>query len=89
VSSDRRPIYRLPARRRNVIRLLSGHAISILPAHRRNIARLRIKQRLPQSFVRLARGVYPVRHVRPLNVAQVHRVPPHIRYLPQRRLRLE
>jgi hypothetical protein len=88
VSGERRPIYRLPAGRRNVFRFLSGRASSILPARRRTIARLRIKQR-PQSCVRLARGVYPMRHVRPLNVAQVRRVPRPIRYLPRRCLRLE
>jgi len=35
-------------------------------------------QRLPKGFVRLKRGVYPLRLVRPLQIAHLRRLPPHV-----------
>jgi hypothetical protein len=40
--------------------------------------RVRFLQHLPQRFVRLERGPYPLIRVRPLDIAQVRRVPPHM-----------
>ena len=40
--------------------------------------RLLNKQRLPQHFVRLERGVYPLSLLRSLNIAHLHRLPPHM-----------
>src|SRR6516162_7937793 len=39
---------------------------------------IRFLQRLPQRFVRLERGLYPLIVVRPLDITQVRRVPPHM-----------
>ena len=41
-------------------------------------SRVRFLQRLLRRFVRLERGPYPLIVVRPLDIAQVRRVPPHM-----------
>jgi hypothetical protein len=61
----RRAIYLWPARRRNNI---SGETW----------VRFLIEQRIPQRFVRLERGVYPLNLVRPMEMAHDWRVVPHM-----------
>jgi hypothetical protein len=61
----RRAIYRWPAGRRNNISW--GTWVRFL-----------IERRIPQRFVRLERGVYPLNLVRPMEMAHDRRVVPHM-----------
>src|SRR3954468_11157319 len=89
----RRAIDHLPVRARDIIRILRGirraidHWPTVKPLGTR-VCRL-IKQRLTGCIVRLDRGVYPLRLMRPLKISSMRRKPPPTCCNPPRFARLE